>query len=85
MSKTFWTCTHCNEEVESQFEVCWNCQRDRTGLVPPNFSDLEIEDRAEKTFLNAKTSDKYCLACRKKDFRDQPQVLTVFACGADGS
>ncbi len=64
MSKTFWSCLNCNEEVESQFEVCWNCQRDRTGLVPPNFSDLEIEDRAEKTFLNAKTSDKYCLACQ---------------------
>jgi|ERR1041384_160063 hypothetical protein len=64
MSKTFWTCLNCHEEVESRFEVCWNCQRDRTGVVPPNFSDLEIEDRAEKTFLNARTSDKYCLACQ---------------------
>jgi len=64
MSKTFWTSTTCNEEVESQFEVCWNCQRDRTGAVPPNFSDVEIEDRAQKTFLNARTSDKYCLACQ---------------------
>ena len=64
MSKTFWTCLNCNEEVESTFEVCWNCQHDRTGVVPSNFSDLEIEDRAQKTFLNARTSDKYCLACQ---------------------
>ena len=64
MSKTFWTCENCNEEVESQFEVCWNCQRDRTGAVPPNFADLEIEDRAEKERLNAKQYDKYCLACQ---------------------
>ena len=64
MSKIFWTCLNCHEEVESRFEVCWNCQRDRTGVVPPNFLDVEIEDRAEKTFLNARTSDKYCLACQ---------------------
>jgi hypothetical protein len=64
MSKTFWTCTNCNEEVESQFEVCWNCQRDRTGTIPPSFSSLEIEDRAEKERLNAKEYDKYCLACQ---------------------
>ena len=64
MSKTFWTCTNCNERVESLFEVCWKCQRDRTGAVPPNFSDLEIQDRAEKERLNAKQYDKYCLACQ---------------------
>ena len=66
MSKTFWTCSNCNEEVESQFEVCWNCQRDRTGAVPPKFADLEIEDRVEKARLNAKEYDKYCLACQTK-------------------
>jgi|SRR6185436_862945 len=64
MSKTFWTCLNCNEEVESNFEVCWNCQHDPTGTVPPNFSDLEIEDRAEKERINAKQYDKYCLACQ---------------------
>ena len=64
MSTTFWTCLNCNEAVESRFEVCWNCQHDRTGILPPNFSDLEIEDRAEKERLNAKAYDKYCLACQ---------------------
>ncbi|HEU4932505.1 MAG TPA: hypothetical protein VFT48_10515, partial [Pyrinomonadaceae bacterium] len=34
------------------------------GAVPPNFSDLEIQDRAEKERLNAKQYDKYCLACQ---------------------
>src|ERR1700752_2034839 len=64
MSKTFWTCENCNEEVESQFEVCWNCQHDRTGVVPPNFSDLEIEDQANKTSLNIVWAEKFCLACQ---------------------
>ncbi|HET6980450.1 MAG TPA: hypothetical protein VFI24_29220 [Pyrinomonadaceae bacterium] len=63
MAKTFWTCTNCNEEVESKFEVCWNCQRDRSGTVPPNFSDLEIEDHGQK-LLNAVFKEKFCLACQ---------------------
>ena len=81
MSKTFWTCTNCNEEVESQFEVCWNCQRDRAGAVPPNFSDLEIEDHVQKASLNAITREKSCLACQnnltyvgKRRFHSEPCV-----------
>jgi hypothetical protein len=64
MSKTFWTCLNCNEEVESQFEVCWNCQRDRTGVVPPSYSDLENEDHPLIAPLNAITRDQFCLACQ---------------------
>jgi len=64
VSKTFWTCLNCNEEIESKFEVCWNCQHDRTGVVPPNFSDLEIQDYALKAPLNAITAEKFCLACQ---------------------
>ena len=64
MSKTFWTCTNCNEEVESWLEICWNCQRDRTGIVPSSIFNLNIEDRAEKQRFNAKEYNKYCLACQ---------------------
>lgn len=24
-----WRCAHCGEEVESDFEVCWNCEQPR--------------------------------------------------------
>jgi predicted amidophosphoribosyltransferase len=24
-----WTCPHCGEQIEGQFDVCWNCQAER--------------------------------------------------------
>jgi hypothetical protein len=24
-----WTCAECGEEVEGEFEICWNCEHDR--------------------------------------------------------
>lgn len=59
MSKQYWTCLNCNEQVESQFEVCWNCQHDRTGVVPPSYSSLEMVDHAP-----ARAPEKYCLGCQ---------------------
>lgn len=28
---TMWKCEHCQEQVEDELDVCWNCGRDRTG------------------------------------------------------
>ena len=28
-----WKCKKCHEEVEDQFDVCWNCGNDRMGNV----------------------------------------------------
>ncbi len=25
-----WTCKHCSEENDASFEVCWNCQQERS-------------------------------------------------------
>ena len=25
-----WLCTRCDEEIDASFELCWNCQRERT-------------------------------------------------------
>jgi hypothetical protein len=30
-SKTPWTCTACGEECPGEFEVCWNCNRQRSS------------------------------------------------------
>lgn len=29
--KATWTCPECSEEVEYDFEMCWNCQYNRTA------------------------------------------------------
>lgn len=30
-----WVCVNCSEQVEDDFEVCWNCQSARDGTPPP--------------------------------------------------
>lgn len=29
--QAMWTCPECSEEVEYNFEMCWNCQYNRTA------------------------------------------------------
>jgi hypothetical protein len=31
-----WNCKKCNEEVEDQFEICWNCSHDKSGNIVIN-------------------------------------------------
>jgi hypothetical protein len=31
-----WECRRCGEEVEDNFDVCWNCQAGRDGSLPEN-------------------------------------------------
>jgi DNA-directed RNA polymerase subunit RPC12/RpoP len=32
---TMWKCAGCGEEVEDDYNVCWNCQRAQDGTPPP--------------------------------------------------
>lgn len=83
----FWTCLNCNEEIDSRLEVCWNCQRDRSGVVPPSFSDLAVDDHGQGN-LNAVFKEKFCLACQnnltylgKRRFHSDPysgSILDAF-------
>lgn len=39
-----WTCSHCHEEVEATFDVCWSCGASREGQTDPTFqSDAHRE------------------------------------------
>ena len=38
-TKTFWTCPICNEQVEEQFVVGWNCQHNRDGHMAQGLSN----------------------------------------------
>jgi len=32
-----WTCSHCGESLEAQFEICWNCGTSKDGDLDPDF------------------------------------------------
>src|SRR5579862_3101843 len=35
---SMWTCTHCNEEVDDGFDVCWNCGTSLVGELDTGFA-----------------------------------------------
>ena len=65
-SENYWTCLKCKEQVGQQYEVCWNCQHDRSGQVPPTFLSLEVEDQAQADALSNKWRDKQCVQCERR-------------------
>ena len=63
-SKKRWKCLNCTEEVEDQFDVCWNCETFRAGRLPTTrISTQDTEERKQKAFLNEKFRPKSCLRC----------------------
>lgn len=43
-----WICANCSEQVEDEFEVCWNCQSERPA------KPARISERAENVPANSK-------------------------------
>jgi predicted RNA-binding Zn-ribbon protein involved in translation (DUF1610 family) len=59
-----WRCLKCGEDVEDQFELCWNCQANRRGLRQfQNSSRSEPEDERVKAIVNRKHKPMSCLRC----------------------
>lgn len=38
-----WKCQHCGEEIEADFNVCWNCQYGKNG-TPPSPAKPEVRE-----------------------------------------
>ena len=59
-----WICLNCKEEVEEQFDACWNCEADRMGRLPKlrtlgrETAPLEIA-----AYLREKHRPPRCLRC----------------------
>jgi hypothetical protein len=60
-----WKCIRCGEDVEDTFEVCWNCQANRSGVLPAghNSSHEDIDD-IDRDIANRKFKPMDCLRCR---------------------
>lgn len=59
-----WRCLKCGEDVEDQFELCWNCQANRRGLRQfQNSPKRDPEDERVKAIVNRKHKPMNCLRC----------------------
>jgi hypothetical protein len=57
-----WKCRRCGEEVEDDFDVCWNCQAGRDGSLPES-SVLPTEQKVQSV--------------RKASARDSSEVASL--------
>ncbi len=37
-----WTCQKCNEQIEDQFDSCWNCAGEAAGITPQQHPPLKL-------------------------------------------
>lgn len=44
-----WQCIKCREEVEEEFDVCWNCGTSRDGTEDPEFRRADDVAAASRT------------------------------------
>lgn len=77
-SKKMWKCLNCTEEVEDHFDLCWNCEANRQGVLPARSSTpQDPAEKEERRFLNEKFRSRNCLRCDvvltyagRKDFHE---------------
>ena len=55
-----WTCKNCNEQLEEQFDTCWNCGYEKESQ---NKAVNEVKEKENRSFETA-----------KKDVMDNAQV-----------
>lgn len=77
-----WKCLNCSEEMEDHFDVCWNCEADRKGVLPARSSSAQdSREKQEKDFLNEKFRSKNCPRCNvvltyagRKEFHERKRL-----------
>jgi predicted nucleic-acid-binding Zn-ribbon protein len=80
-----WKCPACSEDVEDDFNVCWNCQRAKDGTVPP---PAVPEEPAPPALVETTTADGMvevsvfgrrlaCVVCGNATFHERDSLLNT--------
>src|SRR6185503_2541521 len=72
-----WKCHRCGEEVEDNFDVCWNCQAGRDGSLPEG----NVAPPEQKTINARKAASKVSseVASLTKRYTDAYRVARAVA------
>lgn len=78
-----WRCASCGEDVEDDFNVCWNCQRPKDGSEAPvvsepppsNLVETSKEDGTVEVSVAGKTLG--CVVCGNQSFHERDSLLNT--------
>jgi predicted nucleic-acid-binding Zn-ribbon protein len=80
---TMWKCAGCGEEVEDDFNVCWNCQRGQDGTPPPAPEKAATGALVETSLpdgnveVNAAGKPLVCPVCGNRTFHERNSLLNT--------
>jgi predicted nucleic-acid-binding Zn-ribbon protein len=79
-----WKCTGCGETVDDNFDVCWNCQRDKNGLPqksnngePPAGGLRELPHADGSIEVEACGRRLSCVVCGNTSFHERNSLLNT--------
>ena len=82
-----WNCKNCSENVEENFDVCWNCNFDKNGEKV----DTSLEEEIKESYFNSSDTDKDLqlnplkIIEAGKDIKSVVRyILLVYACSVIG-
>jgi hypothetical protein len=70
-----WTCLNCSEQLDDNFEVCWNCGTSRNGKIDPDFipeRGIEVPPSLEDEIA----ARFQCAKCQHKEVRLKRVAVT---------
>jgi len=85
----YWTCPHCDSQVDDEYDLCWSCGTGRDGALPPQdwtpvihaYESIERPDHSRKID---------CLRCGRnmtfsgiRQFREDLTARSLFALRRD--
>jgi hypothetical protein len=79
-----WKCRACDEEVEDEFSVCWNCQHGKDGTVampvpeapaPAHLVETAIADGCVEVTVGGKPL--VCVVCGNTSFHERDSLLNT--------
>ncbi len=73
-----WTCLKCHEQVEENFEVCWNCGSAKDGTEDPSF---RVDDSVTQAHYDRSVGQAIPVAYDRVMGRAVGIVVCVFAAG----
>lgn len=78
-----WKCPGCGEDVEDDFDVCWNCQHSKDGTVtvpapepaPGALVETTISDGCVEVSVHGKPLA--CVVCGNGSFHERDSLLNT--------
>jgi hypothetical protein len=77
-----WKCPACGEDVEDDFNVCWNCQRGKDGSLPEPSAAAPanlVETPAAEGCVEVTVAGKRlaCVVCGHATFHERDSLLNT--------